>query len=169
VLFEVVLYCERSKHAYKSEGNLSSWVPGLEDCVFCRVVGNATLASVVYSDERVLAFMDTQPVNPGHVLVIPKGHASCLAELDEETGAQLFNIAMRVAEGVRRSGLKCEGVNLHLADGKAAGQEVSHVHLHVIPRFNGDGFGIRFGPHYGFRPDRNELDATALRIKEVMP
>ena len=65
--------------------------------------------------------------------------------------------------------MKCEGVNLHLADGEAAGQEVSHVHLHVIPRFRGDGFGIKFGPKYGFRPRRKELDAVALRIKQAMP
>lgn len=148
--------------------NLSSSVLELENCAFCRIVGNVAQASIVYSDERVLAFMDIQPVNPSHVLVIPKSHAPRLAELGEETGAQLFRAAMRVAEGLRLSGLKCEGVNLHLADGEAAGQEVLHVHLRVIPRFDGDGFGIKFGHHYGFRPDRNELDATALRIKRAM-
>jgi histidine triad (HIT) family protein len=65
--------------------------------------------------------------------------------------------------------LKCEGVNLHLADSKAAGQEILHVHLHVFPRFRRDGFGIRFGPKYGFRPNKKELGATALRIEEAMP
>lgn len=144
-------------------------VLGLEDCIFCRIVDNVTATSVVYSDERILAFMDVQPVNSGHVLVIPRGNASRLAELDEETGAQVFRVAMRVAQGLRRSELKVEGVNLHLADGEAAGQEVPHVHLHVIPRFRGDGFGIRFGPDYGFRPDRKELDAAALRIRQAMP
>jgi histidine triad (HIT) family protein len=144
-------------------------VLGLEDCIFCRIVENVKYASIVYSDERVLAFMDIQPVNPGHVLVIPKHHASSLAELDEVTGCELFSVAMRVVEGLKRSGLKCEGVNLHLADGEAAGQEVPHVHLHVIPRFRGDGFGIRFGRSYGFRPDSRELEATASRIKQAMP
>ncbi len=140
----------------------------MEDCVFCRIVGDVANASLVYADDKVLAFMDHQPVNPGHVLVIPKRHASRLAELDEEAGAQLFRVAMRVAEGIRMSGLKCEGLNLHLADGEAAGQEVLHVHMHVIPRFRGDGFGIRFGRGYGFRPDRRELEAAALRIKQAM-
>ena len=112
--------------------------------------------------------MDIQPVNPGHVLVVPRGHASRLAEIDEETGAQLFRVAMRVAEGLRLSGLKCEGVNLHLADGEAAGQEVLHVHLHVIPRFRGDGFGIRFGHHDRLRPDKKELDKVALDIRKGM-
>lgn len=141
----------------------------LEGCVFCPIVGDVTQASMVYSDERVLAFMDIQPVNPGHMLVIPKRHVPRLEELDEETGGHLFRVAMRVAAGLRFSGLKCEGVNLHLADGEAAGQEVLHVHLHVIPRFNGDGFGIRFGSNYGFRPNRKELDLNALHIKQAMP
>lgn len=140
----------------------------MEDCIFCRVVENVTQASIVYSDEKILAFMDIRPVNPGHVLVVPRGHASRLAEIDEETGAQLFRVAMRVAEGLRLSGLKCEGVNLHLADGEAAGQEVLHVHLHVIPRFRGDGFGIRLGPHNRLRPDKKELDKVALDIRKGM-
>lgn len=141
----------------------------MEDCVFCRIVGNVVQASIVYSDDRVLAIMDIQPVNPGHMLVIPKVHAMRLAELEEKTGAQMFRIAIQAAEGLRRSGLRCEGINLHLADGEAAGQEVLHVHLHVIPRFREDGFGIRFGRNYGFRPDRKELDAAAFRVKQAMP
>jgi histidine triad (HIT) family protein len=122
----------------------------------------------VYSDERVLAFMDAQPVNTGHVLVISKVHAAQLSDLDEETGGQIFKVAMRVSEGLRRSGVRCEGVNLLLADGEAASQEVFHVHLHVVPRFRGDGFGMRFGPHYGGRPDKKELDKIALDIMKGM-
>jgi len=140
----------------------------LENCVFCRIVQKVNPASIVYSDDLIMAFMDAQPVNPGHTLVIPRKHASRLAEVDEATGAQLFRVAMRVTQGLRQSGLKCEGINLHLADGQVAGQEVLHVHLHVIPRFSGDGFGIKFGRTYGFRPDRKELDETAARISQAM-
>ena len=139
----------------------------LVDCIFCRIVQKESRASEVYSDETVLAFMDIQPTNAGHIPVIPRRHYSNLAELDE-AGAQMFKVAMRVAKGLKRSGLKCEGVNLHLADGEVVGQDVFHVHLHVIPRFKGDGLGIKFGQHYGFRPDRKELDADALRIKSAM-
>ncbi len=64
------------------------------------------------------------------------------------------------------SDLRCEGVNFFLADGVAAGQAVFHVHLHVIPRFEGDGFGLRFGPDYGTRPGRDELDAIAGQLRE---
>ncbi|MCK4424917.1 HIT domain-containing protein, partial [Candidatus Bathyarchaeota archaeon] len=69
----------------------------MKDCVFCRIVKDAAPASVVYTDERVMVIMDVQPVNPGHVLIIPKTHAARLSELDEETGAHMFKIAMRVA------------------------------------------------------------------------
>jgi histidine triad (HIT) family protein len=140
----------------------------LKDCIFCQIVAGAAPASVAYSDEKVLAFMDVLPVNAGHVLVIPKAHAARLFELDEETGAQIFRVAMRVSKGLARSSVRCEGVTLLLADGEAAFQEVPHVHLHVVPRFKGDGFGLKFGPKYGKRPDRKELDAVAGSIREAM-
>lgn len=140
----------------------------MKDCVFCQIVKGTAPASVVYTDERVMAIMDVQPVNPGHVLIIPKTHAARLSELDEETGGYMFKIAMRVAEALRQSCVKCEGINFFLADGEAAFQDVFHVHLHVIPRFRGDGFEIKVGHDYGSRPDRRELDKIAERIREVM-
>jgi len=140
----------------------------MEGCIFCDIVRGAAPASVVYDDEQVMAFMDIRPINPGHVLVIPKVHASGLSELDEELGAHLFKVAMRVAAALRRSGIRCEGINLFLADGKAAFQEIFHVHLHVLPRFVGDGFGLKFGPLYHHRPDRATLDAMARMIREAM-
>jgi histidine triad (HIT) family protein len=80
----------------------------------------------------------------------------------------MFKAAMIVAEGLRSSGLQCEGVNLFLADGEAAFQEVFHVHLHVIPRFRGDGFGLKFGPGYGGRPEREEMDRVARQIRRAI-
>jgi len=140
----------------------------LRECVFCQIVAGAAPASVVYSDEKVLAFLDVQPVNPGHVLVIPKVHAARLSELEEETGAQIFRVAMRMSKALARSSVRCEGVTLLLADGEAALQEVPHVHLHVVPRFKGDGFGLKFGPKYGKKADRKELDNVAGSIREAI-
>lgn len=140
----------------------------MDNCVFCKIVKGLELASTVYSDEKIMALMDIQPVNSGHVLVIPKTHSAKLSELDPEIGGHLFKIAMIIAEGLRRSGVQCEGINLFLADGKAAFQEVFHVHLHVIPRFKGDGFGLKFGPKYGSKPKRKELDEIALKIRKAM-
>ena len=138
------------------------------DCIFCRIVAGEIPCVKVLENDHLLAFMDIQPVNPGHLLVIPTQHAASLAELDEAVGAHMFKVAQRMARALRNSGLKCEGINLFLADGKVAGQEVFHVHLHVLPRYAGDGFGLRFGPDYGHRPARAELDGVADKIRGAL-
>jgi len=135
------------------------------DCVFCKILSGELEVSMVYQDDSCSAFMDIQPINPGHTLVVPNRHASNLAELDEEEGAKTFRVAQRLAAALRKSGVKCEGVNLLLADGGAAGQEVFHVHLHVLPRYVGDGFSVRFGPHYKNKTERQELNEIADRIR----
>ncbi len=140
----------------------------MKDCVFCSIVKGTEPASVVYSDDEVMAFMDISQVNLGHVLVIPKVHAAYMSELDEENGAHLFRIAMRIAEAVRRSGVRCEGINLWVADGAAAFQDIFHFHLHIIPRFKGDGFGLRFGPNNLLRPSRTKLDKIADDIRKFL-
>jgi len=137
-------------------------------CVFCAILQGQAEASLVYADERVVAFMDIQPINPGHLLVVPRLHAPHLADLDPETGGHLFQVGMRLAAAVRRSGVRCEGVNLFLADGAPAGQQVPHLHLHVVPRFRGDGFGFRFNPDYFCRPDRAALEKVAESIRRAM-
>ena len=140
----------------------------MDDCVFCKIVKGLAPASVVYSDEKVMAFLDIQPVNFGHVLVIPRAHAKGLSELDPEVGGQMFKVAMIVAEGLRRSGVKCEGVDLFLGDKEAASRLFPHVHLHVIPRFKGDGFEQKFVPSSGLKPERKELDAVAEQIRRAI-
>jgi len=140
----------------------------MDDCVFCKIAKGVAPASVVYSDENVMAFLDVQPVNPGHSLVISRAHAKELSELDPRIGGQMFKVAMLVAQGLRKSGVKCEGVTLFLADGEAASQDIFHVHLHVIPRFRGDGFGLKVGPTYGVKPERKELDTVAEQIRKAI-
>lgn len=104
-------------------------------------------------------------MTPGHTLIIPKSHAAHLEELPEGTAGPILETASKVAAALRRSGLRCEAVNLWLANGKEAGQEVFHVHIHVIPRFRGDGFGLRVGPDYGRIAGREELEAAAAKIR----
>lgn len=140
----------------------------MRECIFCAILAGDMPASPIYQDEHCWAFMDIQPVNPGHALVVPSAHASRLADLDEETGGHLFRIGQRIAQALYGSQIRCEGVNFVLADGEAAGQEVFHVHLHVIPRFEGDGFGFRFGPDYTELPARDELDAIAEQVRAAM-
>jgi diadenosine tetraphosphate (Ap4A) HIT family hydrolase len=136
-----------------------------DHCVFCDIIAGRVEASVVYRNNHCLAIMDICPINTGHLLVIPLAHASDLAGLRPSVGGELFEAAKRVAGAIRQSSLKPDGVNLLLADGEAAGQEVFHVHLHVLPRFRGDGFGHKFPPHYGCRPSREELDGAAAVIR----
>ncbi len=140
----------------------------MTSCVFCDILAGNEPASFVYSDDLCAAFMDIQPVNPGHLLVIPNQHAASLAELDEEAGAQIFRVGQRFAAALRKSGVRCQGINLYLADGATAGQDVFHVHLHVIPRFQGDGFRVQFSPSYYRLPERSELDDIAARIRGVL-
>ena len=139
----------------------------MQSCVFCSIVAGLAPASVVYRDDRCAAFMDIPPVTPGHLLVVPLVHVARLAELDAGVGGHLFAVAQRLAAGIRGSGLKADGINLFLADGKAAGQEVFHVHLHVFPRFVGDGFGLRFSPEYGQPVARERLDREAALIAKA--
>jgi histidine triad (HIT) family protein len=138
----------------------------MNSCLFCDILAGREPASFVYRDDRCTAFMDLRPVNAGHVLVIPNDHAAFLVELDPAVGGHLFIVGQRIAQALRESEVRCEGVNLFLADGPVAGQEVLHVHLHVIPRYRGDGFGLRFGPGYGRTSPRRELDAVATQIHE---
>jgi len=139
-----------------------------EDCVFCRIASGRAIASVVREDATTLAFMDIRPMNPGHVLVIPKAHATLLQELPPGSSAPVLEAAREISAALRRSDVRCDAVSLYLADGREAGQEVSHVHLHVIPRFRGDGFGLRVGPTYGAMPPREDLDAQAHRIRTAL-
>lgn len=138
------------------------------NCIFCEILANRQPASLVYQDELCTAFMDIQPINPGHLLVVPNRHAANLVMLDPETGARLFQVAQRLAQAVRQSGVNCEGVNFFLADGEAAGQDVFHVHLHVIPRYRGDGFGLRLPAKYYLRPGREKLDEVAGMIRNTL-
>lgn len=135
--------------------------------MFCEIVAGRSPASVVFEDDLCLAIMTTEPVNPGHLLVLPKAHAPYLADLDEATGGRLFAVAMRMAAAIRASGLRCEGINLFLADGEAAFQEVFHLHLHVFPRFTGDPFGLT--ADWSVHPTRAELDANAALIRGAYP
>lgn len=136
-------------------------------CVFCRILRHEAEASLVYQDDDVTAFLDIRPVNHGHTLIVPNVHTADLAGLDPAIGGHLFAVGQRLAAALRRSGVRCEGVNLYLADGQAAGQEVLHLHLHVVPRFAGDGFGLRRGFRFD-RPARGDLNATAGRIRDAL-
>ena len=140
----------------------------MTDCIFCKILEGSLPSSKVYEDDICIAFMDIHPINTGHVLVVPKFHSKDLSDLPADTGAHLFKVAQRIAVHLPETGVKSEGINLLLAHKEAAGQEVFHAHLHVIPRYKGDGFGFKFGPNYKGMAERSELDSIETKIKEQL-
>jgi len=116
----------------------------MSDCIFCSIVAGDIPCAKLYEDDLVFAFLDIAPINPGHALVIPKTHAGGAAAVPEETAGRMFHVASRLGVAMKRA-LEMDGFNLHLADGKCAGQVVGHAHLHVVPRKFDDGFHCIWG------------------------
>lgn len=136
----------------------------MSDCIFCDIVAGEAPASFVHRDELVSAFLDIRPVTPGHMLVIPNEHVTFTHDLPDTTAERLFAVARRLARTLRRTdGVRADGVNVFVADGEAAEQEVFHAHLHVIPRFPGDGFEIDAAAWRHPVPTRETFDAIAAR------
>jgi len=135
----------------------------MERCPFCDIVARRSEASRVYEDALCVAFMDVHPVSPGDMLVVPKVHAASLEDVSESLAGHLFAVAHRLARGLRRSPLPTEGINIVLADGKAAAQTVFHLHVHVFPRNAGDGFRLDVSWQERGRPEL-DADATAMRV-----
>ena len=139
------------------------------NCPLCKIFAGEGPVSMVWQDERVAVFVPLAGVNAGHLLVVPKAHLPYMADLDDELAMQVMRVAKQMAAAIRNSGFKCEGINLFLADGEAAEQEVFHFHLHVYPRYRGDGFGFKYDParHFLMIP-REEMDAIAARIRSKL-
>jgi diadenosine tetraphosphate (Ap4A) HIT family hydrolase len=135
-----------------------------QGCVFCAIAARQAEASVAYEDETVVAFMDLHPVTPGHLLVVPRGHAVGLEDLDAATGAHVWSVGHAMARALRRSTLRCEGINVLVCDGEVAFQTVFHFHLHVIPRYAGDGWTIKVSTP---QRERSLLDGEAQAIRDA--
>ncbi|WP_353081104.1 HIT family protein [Tessaracoccus lapidicaptus] len=134
-------------------------------CIFCAIASRQHEASVVYEDESVVAFMDRYPVTRGHLLVVPRQHVVGLEDLDGVTSAHTWSVGHEIARALRRSSLGCEGINVLVCDGEAAFQSVFHFHLHIIPRYTGDGWTIN--PQTQER-ERPLLDNDAQEIRHAM-
>lgn len=137
------------------------WMP--KGCLFCAIVEGEEPASVVWEDPLTVAFMDLRQPNPGHVLVVPREHIADILDLDDRTGAALMAGTTRVARGVARA-FAPDGLNVWQSTGEAAGQEVFHLHLHVMPRQTGD---TLFRPYTELPPPtpRATLDALADELR----
>jgi histidine triad (HIT) family protein len=138
-----------------------------EDCVFCQIVHGEAPASIVHSDDAIIAFMDIQPITQGHMLVVPREHTVLMKDVSDLVAMRAFRVARQLAAVVPAT-LGAGGVNLFVADGEVAFQDVPHFHLHVIPRYAGDGFGLTFPPSYTTPPSRAQLEALATAIRAAV-
>ncbi|WP_432039992.1 HIT family protein [Streptomyces cucumeris] len=135
------------------------------DCVFCRIAEGREPARLVHSDERTLAFLPLEPAVDGHVLVVPRRHLRDAWELDEPTSLELTRAVRRVVRAVR-SAFAPVGMNIITSVGAVATQSVMHLHIHVVPRNEGD----RMGPIWPPRrtPEPAVLDELADRLREAL-
>ena len=131
------------------------------DCLFCKIVAGEIPATRVAEDERTIAFMDINPATRGHVLVVPRGHAKDLLEIDQEDLAAVASTAQRVARTMPER-LGADGVNLLNSCGRAAWQTVFHFHVHVIPRYDTDPLRLPWMPEPG---DRDAIAEAARDLE----
>jgi histidine triad (HIT) family protein len=120
----------------------------MENCAFCRIVRGELPSVKLFEDDRILAFLDVAPINPGHSLIIPKEHHASLTTVPDALLEGMMRLVPRLGQAVVRV-VDGDGFNLHLANGQCAGQVILHTHLHVIPRLGTDGFswGWRSRPY----------------------
>lgn len=131
----------------------------MNDCIFCKIIAREIPAEIIYEDEDSLAFLDINPENVGHTLVIPKKHAENIFEIESDAVASLYQSVQRVATAVSNA-TSANGINVTSNNGAAAGQEIFHYHVHIIPRFeNSDSHREKYTYAEG------ELKKTAEKIR----
>ena len=111
------------------------------DCIFCKIAAGEIPSVKVYEDDRVLAFMDINPLSEGHLLIIPKAHAATIYEITEDDFLAVMSATHKLADAVKKA-LNPDGINLLQLNGRAANQVVPHLHMHIVPRWSGDGLTI---------------------------
>lgn len=111
------------------------------DCIFCKIAAGDIPSVKVYEDDRVFAFMDINPINEGHLLIIPKAHAATIHEIAEADFLAVMSATQKLAAAVKKA-LDPDGINLLQLNGKAANQVVPHLHVHIVPRWFGDGVTV---------------------------
>ncbi|MCW1959807.1 MAG: HIT family protein [Mycobacterium sp.] len=134
-------------------------------CIFCDIVGGSAPAVRVYEDDDYLGFLDIRPFTRGHTLVIPKQHFVDLTDTPAPTLAGMLTVGQRIAVATRSSGLAATGNNIAINDGKSAFQSVFHIHLHVIPRRDGDKVSFVKGVLLRRDPDR---EATGRLLRDAL-
>jgi len=140
----------------------------VNDCIFCKIIAGQIPACKIYEDADTLVFMDIWPIVKGHALVIPKRHYADIVSSPAEVLAKLIFVAQKIAAAQKRA-LKADGINIMQSNGRAAGQVVDHIHLHVIPRFNSDGHHWNWKTQkYADGPEMQELgDSISAELNKA--
>ncbi|MBV8861301.1 MAG: HIT family protein [Mycobacterium sp.] len=136
----------------------------MSSCVFCAIVAGEAPAIRIYEDESYLAFLDVRPFTRGHTLVVPKRHTADLTDTPPQTLADMVTIGQRIAKAARATEL-ADATNVAINDGSAAFQTASHIHLHVLPRRNGDKLSVAKGLLLRRDPDR---EATGQILRDAL-
>ncbi len=134
------------------------------NCVFCKIVDEQAPASVVYQDQTAMAFLDIRPLNLGHTLVIPKAHYVDIFDIPADLLGHIHKVSKLIAPAVK-SGADADGISIIQQNGKAAGQDIFHLHVHVVPRFEGQRL-----PRFSelSMAERTVLDDMAIKIKRYL-
>ncbi len=135
-----------------------------EDCIFCKIANGEIPSKTLYEDEAFRVILDLGPATRGHALILPKNHFDNLYELSDEAASGVMKLARKMA-GIMTEKLNCDGFNLVQNNGETAGQTVFHFHMHLIPRYKGDGQRIKIGWIPG-EPDQEELEEIKKTIAE---
>ena len=138
--------------------------PTDSSCVFCKIVAGQFPAFKLLEDDATIAFMDINPVNPGHALAVAKGHWPTVDVIPADVLAAVARSAQKIAKAAMTV-LKPAGVNLVQANGSAAGQSVPHLHIHIMPRRSGDDVALNWEPKPG---DRAEIEAVYKKLKAAL-
>jgi len=132
----------------------------MSECIFCKIINREVTANIVYENDRVLAFLDINPINRGHTLIVPKKHYGNVYDITEDYLKDVAVAAKKISSAIKR-GLRAEGVNILHASGGAAQQSVFHFHLHLVPRFRDD--GLNTWPRSGYKEEDLEVVAREIR------
>ncbi|MEM4242300.1 MAG: HIT domain-containing protein [Candidatus Woesearchaeota archaeon] len=131
-----------------------------QQCIFCHIAAGRVASKKVYEDDLVVAVLDINPANPGHVLIIPKEHYVIMPQIPEDVLAHIGMVAKGISHAQLRS-LKAQGTNIFVANGVTAGQRAQHFMMHVIPRMENDGVGLVL-------PERGMAPADAKKAQQVL-
>lgn len=133
------------------------------NCVFCRIIGGEEMVSVVHEDDLAIAFMDVQPLSPGHTLIVSRDHYPAISDVPDDVAAHCIALAKRIVPGIRRA-TGAEAINIFSANGMADSREASHFHIHLIPATSGSPAPLGIRAEDVAIPSRSELDVMAARI-----